>query len=200
MVNADSDLSGEAFPPDADRFGQYRKAVNGAFLEHAMGESWSAETWGGWPLTMAWYHAIRANLLKPQIVVFDVSLGATADYQYLRYALASALMDDGYFSASTDYNHIAWFDEFDLAGRASTKWLGAAVDPPQSSPWQSGVYRRRFEHGMAIVNPKGNGPRTVTVEPGYRRLAGVQAPEINNGKKAGRIRLSDRDGILLVKE
>jgi hypothetical protein len=200
MVNADSDLTGQAFPPDAERFKQYRKVVNGAFLEHAMGESWSAETWGGWPLVMAWYHGIRANLLKPRIVIFDVSLGPTTDYQYLRYAFASALMDDGYFSASTDYNHIAWFDEFDLAGAASTKWLGKAIDPPQSAPWQDGVYRRRFEHGMAIVNPKGNGPRTVTVEPGYRRIAGSQAPEVNNGKKAGRVRLADRDGILLVKD
>jgi hypothetical protein len=200
MVNADSDLSGEAFPPDAERFNQYRRTVNGAFLEHAMGESWSAETWGGWPLTMAWYHAIRANLLRPKLVVFDVALGPTVDYQYLRYALASALMDDGYFSASSDYNQIAWFDEFDLAGTASTKWLGRAVDPPQASPWRDGVYRRRFEHGMAIVNPKGNGPRRVSIEPGYHRIAGNQAPGVNNGRRATTIRLADRDGILLVKD
>lgn len=36
---------------------------------------------------------------------------------------ASALLEDGYFSASTDYNQIPWYDEFDLAGTASTKWL-----------------------------------------------------------------------------
>jgi len=200
MVNADSDLSGKAFPPDADRFGQYRKALNGAFLEHVMGADWSAETWGGWQLAMSWYHATRANLLKPQMVVFDVWLQRPDDYQYVRYALASALMDDGYVSISTDYNQIVWFDEFDLAGTASTKWLGAAVDPPQTAPWQDGVYRRRFEHGLAMVNPKGNGPQTVTIEPGYRRIVGKQAPEINNGKKAGAITLADRDGILLVKD
>jgi hypothetical protein len=200
MVNADSDLSGEVFPPGADRFGQYRKAVNGAFLEHVMGEDWSAETWGGWPLAMGWYHQVRANLAAPAMVVFDVRLRRPRDYQFLRYALASALMDDGYFSASTDYNRIAWYDEFDLAGTASTKWLGRAVDPPQVSAWRDGVYRRRFAHGMALVNPKGNGPRTVTIAPGYRRIAGHQDPAVNSGLKAVSITLGERDGILLVKD
>jgi hypothetical protein len=200
MVNADSDLSGEAFPPGADRFKQYRRAVGAAFLEHAMGKDWSAETWGGWPLTMAWYHRIRANLLAPRIVVFDAYLDSADDYQLLRYALASTLMDDGYFSASRDYNAIAWFDEFDLAGTASTKWLGPAVDPPQTEAWQDGVYRRRFAHGMALVNPKGNGRRVVMVEPGYRRISGTQAPDVNNGRRASKVTLPDRDGILLVKD
>lgn len=200
MVNADSDLSGQAFPPGADRFGQYRKVVNAAFLEHAMGEGWSAETWGGWPLTMAWYHQIRANLLTPKLVIFDAYLGKPRDYRFVRYALASTLMDDGYFSASTDYNQIAWFDEFDLAGIASTKWLGAAVDPPQTSAWRDGVYRRRFMGGMALVNPKGNGPRTVSIGPGWRRIAGRQAPEVNNGQAAATVTLADRDGILLVRD
>lgn len=68
-------------------------------------------------------------------------------------------MDDGYFSGSTDYNQIVWFDEFDLAGAGTTKWLGKALDPPQTKAWQSGVYRRRFVNGMALVNPKGTAPR-----------------------------------------
>lgn len=200
MVNADSDLSGAVFPPDADRFTQYRKVANAAFLEHVMGEDWSAETWGGWPLAMGWYHEVRRNLLNPRIVVFDALLRKPDDYQTFRYAFASALMDDGYFSASTDYNRIAWFDEFDLAGAATTKWLGAAIDAPQTQAWQKGVYRRRFANGMAIVNPKGNGPQTVRIEPGYRRFQGVQAPQVNNGAKARTVTLADRDGILLVKE
>lgn len=200
MVNADNDLSGTVFPPGADQFEQYRNAVHGAFLERVMGESWSAETWGGWELAMSWYYQIRTNLLDPKIVMFEVGLPSTSDYQYLRYAFASALMNDGYFTASTDSNQIPWFDEFDLAGTASTKWLGQAVDPPPMVAWQNGVFRRRFQNGMAIVNPRGNGPRTVTIEAGYRRFMGNQAPAVNNGLPATSITLVDRDGILLMKE
>lgn len=199
MVNADSDLDGSVFPANADNFTQYENAAHGAFIERAIGESWSVETWGGWVPMMTWYRHVRTNLLEPKIVMFDAKLAGPTDYRHVRYAFASCLMDDGYFSASTDYNTIAWFDEFDQSGAASTKWLGAPVDAPPNAAWQQGVFRRRFEQGMAIVNPKGNGPRTVTIEPGYRRIAGRQDPAVNTGQAATTVTLQDRDGILLVK-
>lgn len=199
MVNADSDLDGSAFPPGADRFPQYRKVAHGAFMEHVMGKDWSVETWGGWNLAMRWYRGLKLNLSAPRMVIFDAWLPVTDDYQYLRYAFATCLMDDGYFSASTDYNQIVWFDEYDLAGRGSTKWLGEAIDAPQTAPWSKGVYRRRFANGMVLVNPKGNGRRTVQIEPGYRRFMGTQDPSVNDGSAARAVTLEDRDGVFLVK-
>ena len=199
MINADSDLDGTVFPSGADHFAQFKNVVGAAFLEHGMGKSWSTETWGGWTTLMNWYRHLKSNLTGSQTVVFDVFLPSTTDYQYLRYAFSSCLMDDGYFSASTDYNQIAWFDEYNLAGTASTKWLGQATDPPQTTAWQNGVYRRNFTGGTVLVNPKGNGQRTITIEAGYRRIQGTQAPTVNNGQPATTITLNDRDGILLIK-
>jgi hypothetical protein len=200
MVNADSDLDGTVYPAGADHFAQYAGVVNAAFIEHGFGASWSVETWGSWAQLMAWYRHLFDNLLAPKIVVLDAGFTDTTDYQYLRYALASALLEDGYFSASTDYNEIPWFDEFDLAGTASTKWLGQPVDPPPTAPWLQGVYRRRFDGGVALVNPKGNGAQTVTLEAGYRRFLGTQAPAVNDGQPVTSLTLADRDGILLVRE
>jgi hypothetical protein len=199
MVNADNDLDGTVFPSGADHFTQFKNEVGEAFIEHAMGKDWSAETWSGWSTVMNWYRHLKANLIAPQVVVFDVYVPNVADYQYLRYAFASCLMDDGYFSASTDYNQIVWFDEYDLAGTSNTKWLGKAIDGPRTSAWQNGVYRRNFEHGTVLVNPKGNGAKTVTIEAGYHRFLGRQAPNVNNGQQAASVTLSDRDGIFLVK-
>jgi hypothetical protein len=199
MVNADSDLDGTVHPSNADDFTQYRHVVHGGFIEHAMGKDWSAESWAGWAQTMAWYRKLKANLLAPQAVMFDIFLPSTTDYQYLRYGFASCLLDDGYFSASTDYNQVAWFDEYDLAGTGTTKWLGSAVDGPQTSAWQSGVYKRVFENGMVLVNPKGNGQKTVTIPAGYKRFQGTQAPSVNNGQPASSVTLADRDGLFLVK-
>jgi hypothetical protein len=200
MLNADSDLDGTVFPSNADDFTQYRQVVPGAFMEHVMGKDWSAETWGGWNTAMGWYRKLKANLTAPQTVLFDAYLPSTTDYQYLRYAFASCLMDDGYFSASTDYNAVNWFDEYDLAGRGGTKWLGDAVDAPQTAAWQNGVYKRTFQNGIVLVNPKGNGSRTVTVPAGYHRFQGTQVPSVNNGQPVSSVTLADRDGLFLVKD
>lgn len=202
MVNADSDLSGAVHPTNADDFVQHKGVVHLALIERLMGKSWSTETWGGFAPALAWYRALMKNVLEPGGVMVDTFLPSLTDYRAMRYAFALTLLDDGYFSINGDeggtYNAVPWFDEFDLAGTASTKWLGAAVDPPPTAPFEKGVWRRRFEHGMAVVNPKGNGVQTVGIEPGYRRIAGKQSP-VNDGTPVTTLTLNDRDGILLVK-
>ena len=78
--------------------------------------------------------------------------------------------------------------------------LGAAVTPPQTGAWQNGVYRRDFENGIALVNPKGNGAQTVTLETAFVKLSGTQAPSINNGATVTQVTLADRDGIILLRK
>ena len=202
MVNADSDLDGSVFPSEANPYTQYKGMAGGAFMEHAVGKDWSSETWGGWNALMGWYHKIFQNLSSPQLAILDVYMGdKMTDYKTLRYAFGASLLNNGYFSASSDYGSVPWYDEFDLAGRSNTKWLGAAIDGPQTAAWQNGVYRRQFANGMVLVNPKGSGSKTVTVGPGYHRFAGNQAPTINNGQPVtSTVTLADRDAIFLVKD
>ena len=201
MGNIDNDLDGSTYPSAASPFTQYKDVFGGAFIEHAMGESWSVETWGGWATMMGWYRKAMSNLTAPKHMIVDASMNSDpTDYKFLRYAFASVLMDDGHFSASTDYNEVLWYDEFDLAGTADTKWLGVALDPPQTSAWQNGVYRRRFANGMVLVNPKGNGSKTVNVGTGYHRFSGTQDPITNNGAAASSVTLADRDALFLVKD
>lgn len=200
VVNADNDLDGRVYPPEAKPFSSFEGMVGGAFLEHVMGESWSVETWGGWSLMMRWYRHVGSNLVTPGIVVFDAELSQPTDYQSFRYAFASCLMGDGYFTGSTDYHAIQWYDEYDLAGKGSTQWLGRPLDPPARRPWQHGVYRREFQHGLVLVNPKGNGRQTVTVGSGFSHFRGAQDPEVNDGAPARQVTLANRDGVLLVRD
>jgi hypothetical protein len=105
-------------------------------------------------------------------------------------------MDDGYYyytSSDLHYKSAYWYDEFDVD-------LGRAIDPPQQTPWQNGVYRRRFENGMVLVNPKANGTKTVQIEPGYRRIDGRQDATTNNGEAVSAVTLRERDGLILVNE
>ena len=148
---------------------EYAGQLEGAFLEGLMGKTWSIETWAGWPAAMKRYRAAIANTRAPHIVGFNV-WGDKSDYRFFRYAFASCLLDDGYFSftdRAQGYSSVAWFDEYDFK-------LGAAVSKPPAAAWKQGVWRRDFERGIVLVNPTAQ-PVTVAMEPGFLRLSGADA-------------------------
>lgn len=182
--NADSDLSEPEF----------RGQLDGAFLEGLMGKSWSIENKHGWSTMMRRYHLVRDNLRGPRIVGFNVS-GNPKNYQFFRYAFASCLMGDGYFSFTSEdagYSTVPWFDEYDVK-------LGRALSPPSQKPWQKTVWRRDFEHGTVLVNPSVQFVEVV-IEPGLFRFLGRQDSNVNNGKNAVRVKLSPKDGIVLTRD
>lgn len=187
---------------------EYQYLLEGGLLESLLGQQSSVESWGrttpaptaDWDNMMFAYHQTMNVMLQPRLLIFG-QWGATTDYQSLRYGLASCLMDDGYFSftdqAVPTYSSVVSFDELNVN-------LGAAISPPQNAPWSQGVYRRDFENGIALVNPKGNNggaPVTVTVEPGFTRVAGTQDPAVNSGQPVTQpITLQYRDGIILLRQ
>ena len=139
------------------------------------------------------YHTIFHNLAAPRIVGFNVA-GKKDDYHLLRFALTSCLLNDGYFSftdADRGYSSVPWFDEY-------AQKLGKPLDPPQTKPWQDGIYRRRFENGLVLVNPGGQA-RQVEIGNGYAHFKGQQVPTINNGLPVKKVLLAPADGVLLVK-
>jgi hypothetical protein len=168
------------------------QTLNGGVIEGLLGTSYSPETWASWSEMMRWYRKTMAAIAPPKLVAFHQQ-GNPTDYKSLRYGLASCLLDDGYF-AFTDvakgYTGVVWFDEYDAD-------LGQAVTPPATKAWQKGVYRRDFENGIALVNPKGNGTVEVILEEDFRRLDGNQAPSVNSGELTRKVVLQDRDGIIL---
>lgn len=154
---------------------EWRGALEGAFLEGLMGERWSIETWGGWEAMMKRYRAVLANTRAPHLVGFNVH-GDPKDERFFRYAYASCLMGDGYFSftdKSKGYSSVPWFEDYGIE-------LGRALSPPPDAPWREGVWRRDFERGVALVNPT-RSARSLELEPGRR------------------VRLGAKDGIVLAR-
>jgi hypothetical protein len=168
------------------------QTLNGGFIEGIVGASYSPEQWGSWSEMMRWYRKTMAAIAEPKLVGFH-QMGSPTDYRALRYGLGSCLLDNGYF-AFTDkakgYSGVVWFDEYDSK-------LGQAVMPPATTAWQKGVYRRDFQNGIVLVNPKGNGAIEVTLEEDFKRLSGTQDPTVNNGAVTRKLVLQDRDGIIL---
>ncbi len=173
---------------------EYQNKWEGGVLEGIIGKNYSVENSGGWAAMMAMYRKTMAALAAPKIGMFNMG-GNPTDYRGLRYGLTSCLMDDGYFTyndLAKSYNGVVWFDEFDAK-------LGNATSKPPTSAWSSGVYRRDFENGIALVNPKGNGAKDVTLEEDFIAIKGTQDPAVNTGKTVRKVHLEDRDGIILMR-
>ena len=171
---------------------EYDQALNGGLIEGIIGKHYSVETWSSWAEMMRWYRKTMAAVAEPKLVAFH-QVGSVTDYKTMRYGLASCLLDNGYYAFSDEtkgYSGVPWFDEYDFK-------LGKAVKPPATVEYQKGVYRRDFENGIVLVNPKGNGTVEVTLEEDFRRLTGKQDPAVNNGALTRKVVLQDRDGIIL---
>lgn len=173
---------------------EYRQQLPAALLEGMIGKSWSLDNCCGWSRMMKHYFDTAANLKQPAVIGFNVFLSPT-DYRTFRYAFASTLLGNGHF-APTDpakgFSAVPWFDEYEAQ-------FGTPIDPPTMSEWSNGVVRRRYEHAMVLVNPQAT-PRTVTIEPGWRRLLARQDPVVNNGQPVGQLTLPAKDGIVLVRQ
>ena len=187
---------------DGWKLPEYDKQIHGGLLERIMTASDLIQERTPWATAKRYYFNSMKYFKAPKVVMF-VAQGEPDNYRFFRYAFATCLLNDGYFEyAPYDYHYgtVEWFDEFDLAGRSDTNWLGRAIDNPPNSTWKSGVWRRDFESGVALVNPKGNGRVTITIEAGFRRIQGNQDPVVNNGNPVNKITLEDGDGIVLVRD
>jgi hypothetical protein len=179
----------------------YEGLLAGGVMESIIGQKYSYESWDGWAGMMAYYTKVMQAMAAPQLVIFAQD-GSPTDYQGMRYGMCSALLGDAYYyydqggKGRMNYSKYITFDEF-------SSDLGAALSAPLVFPgaaaWQKGVYRRDFHNGIALVNPKGNGRQTVTLETSYKHLKGTQDPAVNNGQTVTEVILNDRDGVILLR-
>lgn len=180
---------------------EYNQMLDGGVMEALIGESFSYEN-RGWAVMMNTYKIIMNATAAPGYQIFAQD-GSTTDYQSMRYGLASCLLDNGYYyhSNGSSYDTIPLYDEFSFklgapaagpAGSASATYSNGGL-----TVWNQGVWRRDFANGIALVNPKGNGTRTVTLETSYKHLSGTQDPAVNNGQSVTTVTLNDRDGVIL---
>ena len=172
---------------------EYRNQIEGAYRECLMGKSWSLETRLGWDAMMASYRDALANTKAPKDVVFG-ACNLTADPDFYRYGLASALLEDGYYSFSVNgYSQLPWFDEGDAP-------LGTAAEAPPTAPTASGLWMRRYTNGLVLVNPSKTTAASINVGAGYKYIKGTIDPGFNTGLPVSTVTLQPRSGALLVKQ
>lgn len=182
--NADNDLSSP----------EYEGQLDGAFLESALGKSWSLETWAGWNRMMDYYRGVLRNVRDPGMVLLNAS-GAPTDYRAMRYGLASSMMEDGrfVFVPASGTMQPSWYDEFGAP-------IGTPADPPPVAPAQNGIWLRRYGNGLVLVNPSKTVTASIDVGAGYKRLSGTQDPDVNNGQAQRVVTLGPRQGLLMIRQ
>jgi hypothetical protein len=177
-----------AFFTQTDTADYYR---NGCYLD------WF--TWGARPLYVM-VEVYQDESFPGESAGSDASPGSvTLDYQRMRLSLTSTLLGDGYYSyeLSTSVHGsggLFWFDEYDNAG-AGKGYLGYPAGP--ALRLSSGAYRRIFDRGLVLVNPQATPVRILLEEP-YERIAGSQAPSVNDGRISSVVELDAWDGIILL--
>ncbi len=172
---------------------ELKGTLDGALLNGMMGKSWSVETWGGWSAMMAQYRAALANTNASKQVVF-LAYAEPTDYARVRYGLASAMLENGYFAlwANSGTQPAPWYDEYSAP-------IGTALDAPPIAAAGNGIWLRRYTNGMVLVNP-GAASASYNVGVGYRRLAGTQDPTVNSGAVTTTVTLGPKQGLMLLKD
>ena len=138
-----------------------------------------------------------------------VPAGSVDDYRRARFALAATLMQNGFWAPTADnYGQPLYYDEMDGAG-LGRGYLGHPLepDPPLSAITTANdsgtgspapyVYRRDFEHGIALVN-LGSTARQVALGRTYRHLSGITDRLVNNGTAVDLVTVPAQDGVILL--
>jgi hypothetical protein len=135
--------------------------------------------------------------------------GSADAYRRARFAMAATLMQNGFWAPmGDDYGQPVYYDEMDGAG-LGRGYLGHALepDPPLSAITRANdagtgspaphVYRRDFEHGIALVNV-GHTAQQVALRRTYRHLSGITDRQVNNGTTVDRVTIPAQDGVILL--
>ena len=138
-----------------------------------------------------------------------VPAGSADDYRRARFAMAATLMQNGFWAPmGDDYDQPMYYDEMDGAG-LGRGYLGHALepDPPLSAITRANdggtgspapyVYRRDFEHGIALVNV-GHTAQQVALRRTYRHLSGITDRLVNNGTAVDLVTIPAQDGVILL--
>lgn len=169
---------------------QYRDETNGAMLE--------LFPQFGWPYAMSIYDFQAHGADRFLIINGSTLANNRFDYRRMRFTLASALLEGGYYSFDNGGRHgELWrYDEYGInLGKA----LGAAAAVSGAKPFaDTAVWKREFTNGIVLVNPLPK-PQTVVLPTDFEKIYGHDDRITNNGQVTDRVVLAPEDGLIMLK-
>jgi hypothetical protein len=116
-----------------------------------------------------------------------------SSYARMRWGLTLSMMASMYFAPSS---MTTWYDEFWGGAINKRGYLGQATS--SAVKLANGVYRRDFEHGIALNNSTGS-TQTVNLGGTFRHLTGTQVPTVNDGTLVSSVTIPNQDGLILLR-
>ena len=163
----------------------YREWINGSFMEcdpDGVRKKQGLCTWDKMAEAVEWF---ESELRSPQVNALEV-WGLRDNLASMRAATALALTHSDAYVLFGDPNNLPtpdhlhdWYDFWDVD-------LGQPKSGKQAM--KNGAFRRRFENGVAVYNPDGNGPVTVNFkQPRISAATGEQGRKFKLGAPDGDI-------------
>jgi len=202
----------------------YEHLLNGVMIEQFLeGEAQSPDF--GWTAVMRTYAHYAGAAVAPRLSIVMANRDDPVDLEFMRFALASTLMFDGYFAFTNRlaptmaYQTTRWYDEYGvdrISGKAGAdpafkgylgRPVGAAIAVgtgirlaevlAQGRRAEDDVWQRDFEHGRVLVNPS---RRAVSIDLGseFRRICGTLERTWNDGSRVHVLMLPPRSGTILL--
>ncbi len=182
---------------------------NGSYYAYADGKMFESfpTPWegGNWSTVMTKYHQAEISFNEPNYSIILSDTGNSGEnylYKKIRFALASTLMEDGYFAfdyGTQDHAQLWWYDEYNVN-------LGSALGAPKNLlnknfvQYEAGVWQRDFENGIVLLNST-NKNQTITFDDAvYEKIKGTQDLIVNNGQLVNSVTLAPTDGLILLRQ
>ncbi|MEK7159711.1 MAG: putative glycoside hydrolase [Patescibacteria group bacterium] len=173
----------------------YYQLLNGVLYEHFPDK--------GWADTLNKYRFINQNGYQPSLSILNSNVNNTGNeknYQEMRFGLASALLDDGYYSfdkGDESHHEMWWYDEYETSLGQPAGTAFNVFDSAKKN-FNDGVWRRDFKNGLVIVNSTNSG-YDVDLGGEYEKLHGDQAPQVNDGSFVSSVEIPAKDGLVLLR-
>lgn len=171
----------------------YSADLNGLMLENFIPGAWK-ETMGAYARNEELAQNARVNIINAN----TANLGGENKYSLMRFGLASALLENGYYSfdfGDRDHAQTWRYDEYDVN-------LGAPVARAASSlgvaAYEPDVWQRPFERGVSLVNSTSEA-KTIDLGGDYEKIHGTQDTVVNDGSIVSEVTVPAHDGLLLLR-
>jgi hypothetical protein len=172
----------------------YKNDLNGIMLENFPSS--------GWEDTMRVYNSNQNGTMEPRINIINTNVGnngnISSDFKKFRYGLASTLLINGYYSfdfGDRSHNETWWYDEYDIE---LGKPLTPAVSLTSAPQFKSGIWRREYENGIALVN-SGSESQNIDLGGEYEKIKGTQDTDVNDGAIVSEVNLKAKDGLVMLR-
>ncbi len=189
-------VGGSGWPASFAALTHYDGLFHGGVLEHICGRTFSAESFMTTAQYVAAIQGCEDACIDPNLLLFTACPDdfSSTNYRLMRHSLATCLVvSDTAFAWTRNTESMDkwdWYDEYDFN-------LGLPLETRRTSAESNGIWRRDFENGIVLWNPRGN-TGTIALGGTFYRLRGSQDTTANSAASVTSVTFSTaRDGLIL---